>query len=57
MTLHAWAEHVVHVQLASRDAEIARTAARFFEQRFWAQDVEVRPSRARHGCTANRRAD
>lgn len=41
MTLHAWAEHVVHVDLVSRDQEISRTAARFLEQRFRTQDVEV----------------
>ena len=41
MTLHAYAEHVVHVELVSRDAEIARAAARFIEQRFRAQGVEA----------------
>ncbi len=41
MALHTWVEHVVHVELLSIDAEIARTARRFLEQRFRAQDVEV----------------
>lgn len=41
MTLHAWSEHVVHVDLVSRDREIARTAKHFLEQRFRAQDIDV----------------
>lgn len=41
MPLHAWSEHVVHIQLLSNDDEIARTASRFLEQRFRTQDVEV----------------
>lgn len=41
MAMHTWSEHVVHVELLSGDAEIGRTAARFLEQRFRAQDVEV----------------
>ena len=41
MTLHTWAEHVVHAELVSRDLEIARTAQRFLEQRFRPQEVEV----------------
>ena len=41
MPLHAWSEHVVHVELLSDDAEIARTAARFLEQRFRDSEPEV----------------
>lgn len=41
MPLHTWSEHVVHVELLSDDDELARTASRFLEQRFRAQDVEV----------------
>lgn len=33
MTMHAWAERVVHVELLSDDSEIALTARRFVEQR------------------------
>lgn len=39
--MHAWSEHVVHVELLSHDAEIARTAARFLEQRFRGSEPEV----------------
>lgn len=60
MTLHAFVEHVVHVDLSSRDAEIARTTARFLTQRFRSQEVEVHsePGSVRvhadtsHGVTA-----
>lgn len=41
MTLHAWSEHVVHVELLSDDSEICRTAARFLEQRFRDSEPEV----------------
>lgn len=41
MTMHAWSEHVVHVELVSDDDEIALTARRFLEQRFDARDPEV----------------
>ena len=41
MPMHTWSEHVVHVELLSEDDELARTAGRFLEQRFRAQDVEV----------------
>lgn len=41
MPMHAWSEHVVHVELVSGDMEIAETARRFLEQRFRAHDVEV----------------
>lgn len=34
MSMHAWAEHVVHVELLSDDHEIASTAVRYLEQRF-----------------------
>ncbi len=40
MSLHAWVEHVVHVELVSDDAEIASTAVRFLEQRFPDREVE-----------------
>lgn len=40
MTMHAWPEHVVHVELLSDDAEIAKTAVRFLERRFADRDVE-----------------
>ena len=40
MTMHAWAEHVVHVELLSGDAEIAETTVRFLERRFSDRDVE-----------------
>ena len=41
MAMHAWSEHVVHVELLSGDGEIARTAKRFLEQRFGANEPEV----------------
>lgn len=41
MRMHAWSEHVVHVELLSDDMEIADTARRFLEQRFRTHDVEV----------------
>lgn len=41
MAMHAWSEHVVHVELVSRDTEIARTAKRFVEQRFGTSEPEV----------------
>ena len=41
MAMHTWSEHVVHVELVSPDAEIARTARRFLEQRFAGSDPEV----------------
>lgn len=41
MAMHAWSEHVVHVELVSDDDEIARTARRFLEQRFSASELEV----------------
>jgi hypothetical protein len=49
MTMHAWAEHVVHVELLSDDTEIASTAVRFLEQRFADRDVEghAEPGRVR----------
>ncbi len=40
MSMHAWAEHVVHIDLLSDDREIASTAVRFLEQRFRDYDVE-----------------
>lgn len=40
MTTHAWAEHVVHVDLLSGAPEIASEAVRFLEQRFADRDPE-----------------
>lgn len=49
MSMHAWSEHVVHVDLLSDDREIASTAARFLEQRFRDSEVEghAEPGRVR----------
>ena len=41
MPLHAWADHVVHIELLSNDAEISSSTALFLERRFHAQGVEV----------------
>lgn len=41
MPTHAWAEHVVHVQLYSSDRDIVRTTAQLLQQRFAGRDVEV----------------
>lgn len=41
MPTHAWAEHVVLVELYSSDADVVRTTAHLLEQRFAARDVEV----------------
>jgi hypothetical protein len=40
MSTHAWAEHVVHVDLLSDDPEIASETVRFLEQRFADRDPE-----------------
>lgn len=40
MTTHAWAEHVVHVDLVSGAPEIAVEAMRFLEKRFVDRDPE-----------------
>lgn len=42
MTTHAWAEHVVCVELVSQDSQIADETARFLEQRFDALDPDAR---------------
>ena len=41
MSTHAWAEHVVHVDLVSDDPQIASEAVRFLEQRFAERDAEA----------------
>lgn len=40
MTTHAWAEHVVRVDLVSGDAEVASETTRFLEGRFRDRDPE-----------------
>ena len=40
MSTHAWAEHVVHVDLVSDDPQIASETVRFLEQRFADRDPE-----------------
>ena len=40
MSTHAWAEHVVHVDLVSDDPQIASATVRFLEQRFAERDPE-----------------
>lgn len=49
MSTHAWAEHVVHVDLVSGDAQIAIETVRFLEQRFAERDPEghAEPGRVR----------
>jgi len=42
MSTNAWSEHVVHVDLLSRDLEIASETLRFLEQRFADRDPEGR---------------
>ncbi len=41
MTTHAWAEHVVRVDLVSGDPEVASETVRFLEGRFLDRDPEV----------------
>lgn len=41
MPLHAWVDHVVHVELLSADLEIARTSAQLLERSFATQQVDV----------------
>lgn len=41
MPLHTWADHVVHVELLSRDGEISRTTVLFLQRRFHTQGVDV----------------
>ena len=57
MVLHAWSEHVVHVELVSDDREIARAAARYLELRYGGEDVEVdaEPGRLRVHSEPERR--
>lgn len=40
MSTHAWAEHVVHVDLVSGVPEVASETVRFLEQRFADRDPE-----------------
>lgn len=49
MSVHAWAEHVVHVELVSSDPDIASETMRFLEQRFGDREPEAHaePSRVR----------
>ena len=42
MSTYAWSEHVVHVDLLSRDPDIAAETVRFLEQRFADRDPEGR---------------
>ena len=57
MALHAWSEHVVHVELVSDDREIARAAARYLELRYGEEDdeVEAGPGRLRVHSEPERR--
>ena len=41
MALRAWCDHVVHVHLYSRDAELSETCARFVQQRFTDREVDA----------------
>jgi hypothetical protein len=41
VALHAWCDHVVHVHLYSRDAELSQTCARLLEQRFADHEVDT----------------
>lgn len=56
MTTHAWAEHVVHVDLLSGAREIAAEAVLFLEQRFADRDPEghAEPGKVRLHTVPNR---
>lgn len=41
MPLHAWADHVVHVELLSRDSEISSTTVQYLQRRFQVQGADV----------------
>ncbi len=41
MPLHTWVDHVVHVELLSRDSEISSTTALFLQRRFQAHGADV----------------
>ena len=41
MPQHTWADHVVHVELLSRDTEISSTTVLFLQRRFHAQGADV----------------
>lgn len=47
MSTHAWAEHVVHVDLVSDDPQVAAETVRFLEQRFVERDPEGRAATGR----------
>lgn len=40
MSVHAWSEHVVHVELVSEDPDITSETLRFLEQRFADREPE-----------------
>lgn len=45
--MHAWSEHVVHVELVSDDSEISEAARRYLEACFEAGEPEVHASAGR----------
>lgn len=41
MALHTWCDHVVHIELLSGDAEVAKTTAEYLERFLATEDVDV----------------